>query len=101
MRLTRAIQRSGFNPITHMITSGLVLTLTADAALASQACEALRSRPEITLGERNQRWLPIAAEAEGVAASRDLHDWLSALPGVEYVDVVEVNFEETEVGGNR
>ena len=79
-----------------MITSGLVLTLNADAALAEQAVASLHARPEFTPGERNDRWLPVALEAADDAESRNLHDWLNALPGVEFVDVVYVDFEEEE-----
>jgi len=82
-----------------MITSGLVLTLTSDATLAAEAIAKVSARDEFTPGDRNDRWLPIAMEARDDAASRDLHDWLHALPGVEFVDVVYVNFEEPERGG--
>jgi hypothetical protein len=78
-----------------MITSGLVITLSADAALAAQAIAQVSARSEFTPGERNDRWLPLAMEARDDAASRDLHDWLHAQPGVDYVDVVSVNFETT------
>lgn len=77
-----------------MITSGLVLTLNADAVLAEQAVASLRARPEFTPGERNDRWLPVALEAADDAASRAAHDWLERLPGIELVEVVQVNFEE-------
>jgi len=77
-----------------MIISGLLLTLSEDAQLADRVEAALRSRPEFTLAERSQRWLPVVIEVENVRASRDLHDWLNALPGVEFVDVVQVNFED-------
>lgn len=77
-----------------MITSGLVLTLSSDPALAREAEATLRARPELTLGAVQQRWLPLAAETPDVRSSRDLHDWLSALPGIDFVDVVQVNFEE-------
>lgn len=77
-----------------MIISGLLLTLSEEAPLADRAEAALRTRPEFTLAERSQRWLPVVVEVENVRAGRDLHDWLNALPGVEFVDVVQVNFEE-------
>ena len=80
-----------------MITSGLVITLSTDAALAAQAIAQVSARHEFTPGARNDRWLPAAMEACDDAASRDLHDWLHALPGVEYVDVVSVNFEEPDL----
>ena len=79
-----------------MPISGLILTLNADAALAAQAVATLSTRPEFLPGARNARWLPVAMEARDDAASRDLHDWLNALPGVDFVDVVYVNFDEDE-----
>jgi hypothetical protein len=77
-----------------MIISGLLLTLSEDVRLAESAEATLRARPEFTLADRSQRWLPVVIEVEDVRASRDLHDWLDALPGVDFVDVVQVNFEE-------
>jgi hypothetical protein len=79
-----------------MPISGLILTLNADAELAAQAVATVSTRPEFTPGERKARWLPVAMEARDDAASRDLHDWLNALPGVDFVDVVYVNFDEDE-----
>lgn len=79
-----------------MPISGLILTLNADAELAAQAVATLSVRPEFMPGERNARWLPVAMEARDDAESRDLHDWLNALPGVDFVDVVYVNFDEDE-----
>lgn len=82
-----------------MITSGLVITLRSDPGLAAQVMATLAAHHEFMLGEPNDRWLPVVMEALDDATSRDLHDWLHALPGVEYVDVVSVNFEESERGG--
>lgn len=53
-------------------------------------------RPELTVGRLNDRWLPVALEARDDEHSREVHDWLMALPGVEYVDVTSVNFEGDE-----
>ena len=77
-----------------MITSGLVLTLSGDVALADQAVASLRLRPEFTPGEGNDRWLPVALEVADDAASRAAHDWLNSLTGVEFVDVVYVDFSD-------
>ncbi|HXG48898.1 MAG TPA: hypothetical protein VNO52_14845 [Methylomirabilota bacterium] len=81
-----------------MITSGLVITLSADANLATRAVAKISARVEFTPGERNGRWLPVAMEARDDVESRGLHDWLTALPGVEFVDVVYVNFADLERG---
>jgi hypothetical protein len=80
-----------------MPISGLIITLNADAELAAQAVASVSTRPEFMPGERNTRWLPVAMEARDDAESRDLHDWLNALPGVDFVDVAYVNFDEDEV----
>ena len=56
----------------------------------------MRARLELTAGEVSDRWLPVALEARDDEHSREVHDWLMALPGVEYVDVTSVSFEEDE-----
>ena len=77
-----------------MQTSGLVITLSSDSAEAAKAFTALSARPEFVFGERNDRWLPLVMETSGDVESRELHDWIQALPGVEFVDVAYVNFDE-------
>ena len=81
--------RPNFMPI-----SGLLVTLRESAERTS-AMGAIRSRAELTVGDLNDRWLPLALEARDDEHSRAVHDWLMALPGVEYVDVISVNFEES------
>ncbi len=80
-----------------MITSGLVITLSTNPAFAAQAIAKVSARSEFMPGVGNDRWLPVAMEAHDDTESRDLHDWLHALPGVEYVDVVSVNFESPDL----
>jgi len=76
-----------------MLTSGLIITLNPEPATQAVAMARLRTRPELTLGELTDRWLPAALETPGDAESREVHDWLMTLPGVAFVDVVSVNFE--------
>ena len=76
-----------------MLTSGLVVTLSSDPAEAAAAMTALRGRPEFTFGDRHDRWLPLVMETCGDAESREVHDWIQALRGVEFVDVAYVNFD--------
>jgi hypothetical protein len=76
-----------------MPVSGLILRLSEGPAGAA-GFAALQSCPELTLGERAGCWLPAALSARDVAHSREVHDRLTTLPGVEFVDVVYVNFEE-------
>jgi hypothetical protein len=78
-----------------MQTSGLVITLQSEPAAQAAAVASLRTRHELTLGELTDRWLPAALETRDDAESREVHDWLMALPGVAFVDVVSVNFEGT------
>lgn len=76
-----------------MQVSGLLLTLAHDEALAARALAAIECRPDLLPGGLHEHWLPVAMEAADDAASRATHDWLQALPGVEFVDVVSVHFE--------
>lgn len=78
-----------------MPTSGLIITLQPGSATQADAVGRLRARPELTLGEVSDRWLPVALETRDDAESREVYDWLMALPGVAFVDVVSVNFEPT------
>jgi hypothetical protein len=74
-----------------MQISGLVITLDLDTEPGSVE-DALVGRPELVVGEAQDRWLAVAMEAPDEAGSRALHDWLRTLPGVAHVDVVHVHF---------
>lgn len=76
-----------------MLTLGLLVSL--DSPRSTDVAQRLRSHPCMTVGESTDRWLPVAVEAEDDAASRELHDWIAALPGVAFVDVVHVNFDDS------
>lgn len=81
-----------------MIVSGLLVTLSGISD-RSIVVGSMRSRAELTVGELHDRWLPVALEACDDAQSRELHDWIGAQPGVEFVDVVSVSFDDSEPGG--
>mgnify|MGYP005845658979 CR=1 FL=1 len=66
----------------HTALSSLVITLSDDSAAAVAAITAHES---ITAERVVDRYLPVAIEA---ADARIIHDWLNALPGVTYIDVV-------------
>lgn len=74
-----------------MLTTGLLISLHSSV---SSVADRLRARPAITVGEVADHWLPVAVEAEDDESCREYHDWIAAQPGVAYVDVVHVNFEE-------
>lgn len=71
--------------------SGLVVTLSEERTLASQALAALKTHPDITVGELSGRWAPIALEGSN---ARPVYQWIEGLSGVEFVDVVFVSFPD-------
>jgi hypothetical protein len=74
-----------------MLTTGLLISLHSSVF---SVADRLRAHPAITVGEVVDHWLPVAVEAEDDESCREYHDWIAAQPGVAYVDVVHVNFEE-------
>ncbi len=75
------------------LTSGLLISLTCDDA-ATQLRQALTEKACVMLGNQEGLWLPVAIEAEDDAGLRELHDWIAGLPGVAFVDVVQVHFDD-------
>jgi hypothetical protein len=73
-----------------------VVTLSDDVDTRARAVANISAHPAISTGAARDRWLPIAIEAGDQRESRDIHDWLMALEGVEYVDVVSVNFDSQD-----
>jgi hypothetical protein len=80
-----------------MSISGLIVTLPEDAALRQEALALLGQRPELELGPLAGRWLPVVMETDSEGSSRTLHRWIESLPGVAYVDVAAVGFEESNL----
>lgn len=76
-----------------MPISGLLLTLYDDAS-ATDVIESLHQIEGVECGEPNGQWLPIAVDSPSARSSRDLHDQLLSIPGVTFVDVVSVSFDE-------
>ncbi|MBL9181232.1 MAG: hypothetical protein JNN17_03765 [Verrucomicrobiaceae bacterium] len=75
------------------LTSGLLISLAHDER-AFGLRQALDEKEGVTAGLPEGRWQPAAIEAEDDARLRELHDWIAALPGVAFVDVVHVNFDD-------
>ncbi|MBL9178160.1 MAG: hypothetical protein JNM65_08860 [Verrucomicrobiaceae bacterium] len=76
------------------LTSGLIISVTRDDEAAGLRA-VLSARDDVTPGEPEGRWLPAAIEAEDDARLRELHDWIASRPGVAFVDVVHVNFDDS------
>lgn len=76
-----------------MPVNGLMLTLAADKCSVASVLKAIQTRPEVELGELQDRWLPLVVDARDERGSRDVHAWLEKLPGVESVDVILVGLD--------
>jgi hypothetical protein len=77
-----------------MTISGLVVTLALDEAAQAQALRALQRDARLQLGERTGRKLPVVAETGSTTEGEALVEALAATPGVDFVDVVCVDFSE-------
>lgn len=79
-----------------MQINGLLVTLSPESVREREAiARRLGERRELTVGGLTGRWLPVAMEAADDAQAREIHDWIGAQPGVDYVDVTSVSFEES------
>ena len=78
------------------VVSGLVVTLHDDPVARADAMARIAAHPAISVATPKDRWLPIAVDARDQRESRDIHDWLLALEGVAFVDVVSVSFASEE-----
>ncbi len=74
------------------IVGGLLARLSDDAAEREEALRALRACPDLLVGEPQEGWLPLALDAAHPGACRDRHEWIAALPGVQFVEVISVDF---------
>jgi len=77
-----------------MPISGLAITLERDAALAEQARRALAGDERIELGPQNDNRIAATIETQSQQEDRQLRDWINALPGVTYVDIVFIHFDD-------
>ena len=82
-----------------MSVSGLVITLSESPSERAWALAGLRSRSDLQLGELSERWLPVVLEKSDDESAEAVFREISLLPGVEYVDVVFVQFEDGRVRG--
>lgn len=80
-----------------MPVSSLVVTISDDPDERREVQQTLADDSRITLGDRKRNQLPVVLEtdtiAEGVSMTRDQ---LYEVPGVEFVHVVRVDFEDVD-----
>ena len=77
-----------------MPVAGLALTLSESTPLVADAIAALEANSSVTVGKRIGRWLSVVLDTPDVKESRDLHEWVEAIEGVDYIDVVYVGFDD-------
>lgn len=77
-----------------MPVSGLVVSLVSDPQLRKEAIASIRSEPRIEIGVIEGRRMAIVLDTESTDADKQLWCWLSSLPGVVFVDVALVGFDE-------
>jgi len=83
-----------------MPVSGLVLTLTDAAPLRAQALATVREHPAVDVGEPHGGRVPIVVDTPDSSADRDIWEWLGAIPGVLFVDLVCTDASEDPLGGD-
>lgn len=77
-----------------MMISGLVVTLAEDPRRRAEALAALGGDGRLTLGEEAGRKLPVVVETGTAQESEELVESLLGTAGVDFVDVVYVDFSE-------
>jgi hypothetical protein len=78
-----------------MPVSSLVLHLNPDPELRARAVSEIEAHSAFLLGEPTQRLLPAALQTEDEGQNKSCWRWLSALPGVDFVEVLSVVFPQT------
>lgn len=86
---------------TLMPISGLLITLDRDPAKRADALAALQRHPSIDLGEGEDHRIPIVVDTPSSDEDRAVWNWLHELPGVTFVDVVYVHFDEGEASRHQ
>lgn len=77
-----------------MPVSGLVITLRGNGDDARAAARQLAAHGAITLGEAQGRKLPVAVDTSSRTEDKRVWEWLQSHPGIEFVDVISVYFDE-------
>lgn len=69
-----------------------MVTLVDDREIATRTTQSIAAHPAISVETAIGNYLPVAIEG---ADARPIHQWIEALPGVRYVDVVFCSTETT------
>ena len=79
-----------------MPISGIVISFDCSDVKRDTALEMINLDSRVELGEIDGRKVPGVLETMNQREDRDMLRWLNDLDGVNFVDVVFVNFEEME-----
>ena len=77
-----------------MPISGLVVSFADDPPLRQKAIEAMEAEPRIDVGVIESNRVAIVLDTASGEEDKRLWEWLSALPGVVFIDVAMVVFDE-------
>lgn len=83
-----------------MPVSGLVVSFTDQPDLAAKAVDAIRDEPRIEIGVTDSRRMAIVIDTATSDDDKQLWNWLQGLPGVAFVDLVMVGFEDSTASGS-
>lgn len=77
-----------------MPISGLVVTLVDDPATRQGALATLRQHPAVDVGEPAGGRVPIVVDTFDENDDRLVWEWIHAIPGVTFVVVAYIHFDE-------
>ena len=77
-----------------MPVSGLVVSLSNQPDLRQNAWESMRADPRIEVGLIEAQRVAIVVDTASNEEDKTIWNWLQQLPGVVFVDIVMVGFEE-------
>lgn len=79
-----------------MYTSGLVITLSDDPPQLKSAIREIAAAGPFTVGESYGLCLSAVLETIDADDAHQWHEWAAALPGVETVEVVFIDWQPAE-----
>lgn len=79
-----------------MAVSGLVLSLIDEPGLRGETLAVLEREPTVTMGVLQANQLVVVLDTPSIDEDRRLVEWLRALPGITFLEVAFVGFEEPD-----
>lgn len=79
-----------------MPISGLLITLDRDSDKRARALAALQHHHAIDIGEGRDHRVPVVVDTPSSDEDRAVWDWLHEQPGITFVDVVYVHFDQDQ-----